>query len=375
MQAAGIGAFVRFLRLGAGELSGDGAASWAAAAAPSLDQVIEIQRKVNPGKLPVHDLVPHCWIGLFGQSEFALRALSAVCGTFAIVLVYVIVRDLFRAGASLPPGPSVPNIDRVAALSMTVMAASLLMIRYSREARMYGLLSVLVLGQVLFFNRVRNWGGTLNYVGLGLLTAVAVATNFTSLAFLVAEGAWIACASLTNSPGADSSFCTVRWRLMAALFRGLIAFVPFASAFHASWRQRDAAGWIAHPGAWEPFETFESATGSLAFPVMALLAAWGVVRRWPVAPEAILFLVLYVWVSLVLLLLGSYLTVPMAVTRYVLASFVPFFILAAIGIEMTGSSLARSAAAVLLMIVMLMRVNSYCARAIANRRSDCGCGL
>ena len=62
-----LGALLRFFRLGASELSPDEAASWAAAAAPTVAGVIRQQAVFNPGKLAAYELILHGWIAVFGD--------------------------------------------------------------------------------------------------------------------------------------------------------------------------------------------------------------------------------------------------------------------------------------------------------------------
>ena len=49
------------------------------------------------GKLPLFDVVLHGWVRIFGDSLFAMRAMSAALGTVAIVLLFVAVREICRA--------------------------------------------------------------------------------------------------------------------------------------------------------------------------------------------------------------------------------------------------------------------------------------
>ena len=60
-----LGAFLRFHDLDALQMSADEGATWAAADAPSIRDVVAIQRTHNAGKLPVHDLMLHGWIATF----------------------------------------------------------------------------------------------------------------------------------------------------------------------------------------------------------------------------------------------------------------------------------------------------------------------
>jgi hypothetical protein len=71
-----IGAHLRFHRVGRFDMNGDEGASWVAASAPSVWQVARIERQADPGKLALYDVMLHEWIGVFGDSLFAMRAMS-----------------------------------------------------------------------------------------------------------------------------------------------------------------------------------------------------------------------------------------------------------------------------------------------------------
>ncbi len=98
-----LGGLLRFYHLGASELSPDEAASWAAAAAPSVSDVIRQQARFNPGKLAVYELMLHGWIAMFGDGLTAIRALSALLGIGAIVLVFWVARELLMLGRAREP--------------------------------------------------------------------------------------------------------------------------------------------------------------------------------------------------------------------------------------------------------------------------------
>ena len=57
--AIAVGAWLRFANLGADEMSSDEGASWAAAAAPTIREVVRRQASLNAGKLAVHELAMH----------------------------------------------------------------------------------------------------------------------------------------------------------------------------------------------------------------------------------------------------------------------------------------------------------------------------
>src|SRR6516162_3925029 len=91
------GAQLRFDRLTRLDMNGDEGASWAAAFAPSVQLVAKMEARIDPGKLALYDLVLHEWIRAFGDSTFAMRAMSAGLGTIAIVLVFVSVHEVCRS--------------------------------------------------------------------------------------------------------------------------------------------------------------------------------------------------------------------------------------------------------------------------------------
>jgi hypothetical protein len=66
---------------------------------------------MNRGKLPIYSIALHLWLKLFGQSEAALRGLSATLGTLAIALVWFAVYEAVRAPSMRTPEAGVDPID------------------------------------------------------------------------------------------------------------------------------------------------------------------------------------------------------------------------------------------------------------------------
>jgi hypothetical protein len=52
----------------------------AAASAPRVIEVVAIEHRLDPGKLPLYDLLLHGWIEIFGDGVRAMRGMSAVLG-------------------------------------------------------------------------------------------------------------------------------------------------------------------------------------------------------------------------------------------------------------------------------------------------------
>ncbi|MGZ6227943.1 MAG: hypothetical protein ACXWNE_07430, partial [Candidatus Binataceae bacterium] len=192
--ALALGAWLRFAAIGAPEMSADEGASWAAAAAPTLAEVVRVQAALNPGKLAVYEVLLHAWINLFGDGLAAMRALSAMLDTFSIVVVFALVRELLGARSLTPQsegsefgGIPPEESEAVAALAALLFAVNLVTIKYARELRMYPLALVIVLLQVwVFIRAVRRGGNPFELTLLAVLTALAVATHLSAAFIFVA---------------------------------------------------------------------------------------------------------------------------------------------------------------------------------------------
>jgi 4-amino-4-deoxy-L-arabinose transferase-like glycosyltransferase len=327
-------------------MSPDEGASWAAASAPTAREVIARQPLLNPGELPIHDLMLHGWIALFGSNIAVMRAMSAAFGVLSISLVYIVVIALFAPASEKESALSVDDIGIVAGLAALVFAVNLVTIKYSREARMYPLMLAAILAQVTIFLRALRIGGLTNYAAVVLLTAIAIASNFAALLIPATEGLWLIyiIARARWRPGN----LKVRQALMVAYAlagAGMILVPKLFYSLHAA-SAGDVGGWRKLPALYEPFALFNKATGSFAFPILALLAIYGVIRGWNRgARDSIAFALLWMWAPPLMMLIASYAIAPVFVERYALSCFVPFFILVAVGIFEMPTDLVRVGAA------------------------------
>ncbi len=87
---------------------------------------------------PLYYYLLHFWMRLFGSSEFAVRALSALLGTVLVYLTYLLGRHL--SNHCTCPVRQVQGLGLVAAF---LSAISPFQVYYSQEARMYILLAAL----------------------------------------------------------------------------------------------------------------------------------------------------------------------------------------------------------------------------------------
>jgi len=208
--------------------------------------------------------------------------------------------------------------------------------------------------------RARRVGGVANYAGLAIFTALAVATNFTALLVLGAEGLWLIYLFVREARGAEPVRIGTPWRLGAAILVGVVLLLPFWNGLEngAVGLERGDFNWIHLPGRWEPFATFENGLGSWPFPLFALFATVGGVRMWRTYREGALLALLWILLPPIALFAGSYIVTPMLVTRYLISSFVPVFILTAIGIESIPVEMYRALALVAIVSLSILRDSS-----------------
>ena len=356
-----LGSVLRFFRHGSRELSIDESLSWFAAAAPSVTDLLRIQHGVDSGKLAIHELALRGWMRMFGESEGALRAMSALIGSLSIVLVFVLAREILSAvSATETEDRRQSRIYLIAAVAALLFAVGLPAVEIARQARMYSMMQAWILAQVIFLLRARRLGGLANYAGLAIFTALAVATNFTALLVLGAEGLWLGYLFIRDAGGAEPVRIGTALRLGAAIAVSMVLLLPFMSGFEngAVGLERGDFNWIHLPGRWEPFATFESGLGSWPFPLFLLFATVGGIRMWRMHREEAILALLWILLPPIALFAGSYILTPMLVTRYLISSFVPLFILTAIGIESIPSEKYRVLALVAIVSLSVLRDSS-----------------
>ena len=127
---------------------------------------------------PLYYLLLQVWTFLFGSSEFSLRFLSVLFGAAVVVMSYGIARHIVKS--------------KYAWILPYLVAISPVLVRYGREARMYTLLTLLVMASVYLLiiavsrSEKRLWRIHGVVVGLGMLT------HYLMPIFWVAQWAWVA---------------------------------------------------------------------------------------------------------------------------------------------------------------------------------------
>ncbi len=129
------------------------------------------------GHPPLYYWLLHGWIDLFGSGNVAVRSLS---GVFALACLPLMWKVGDRVG-----GP------RVARWSLLLLTLSPFAIRYATEARMYSMVTFLVLCLALLLDTVLDRPRPTLVVGLALVTGALLWTHYWSLYLLAVVGALV----------------------------------------------------------------------------------------------------------------------------------------------------------------------------------------
>jgi mannosyltransferase len=356
-----IGVSVRFHHLGRAQMDVDEGASWAGASVPTLGEVVAVERQIDPGKFALYDLMLHEWIGAFGDDLPAMRAMSAVLGTIAIVLVFAAVREACRNPRNSDDASAAATGELAGALAALAIATNLTLVLSDRTARMYSLTLAAELTQVIFLLRARQDGGLRNYAGVACFSAIVVAANFSALFLLLAEGVWLLWLLGARRAGQDGTRRPVALTVLS-IVAGMAMLVPLLQAVASTVTAAVHGGiidWIKPRPFWWPMAMLEQWTGWVLFAPLAALAVFGAWRQWGGAESAPAFFLAWLMIPIVAVAAFSWTVMPLMVPRYLLGSLVAFFALAALGIASIDCRLAVLGLAAVLAFVSLQRIHRH----------------
>lgn len=120
---------------------------------------------------PLYYWLLKAWQAAFGNSELALRSMSLFFMIVAMVIVYALIRKLFSR--------------RAATLTMLFMVVSPMMVRYSEEARMYGLIMAIVAAATYLLVSAMEAPSRRKWLAYAVLIALGMWTHyFTALVWI-----------------------------------------------------------------------------------------------------------------------------------------------------------------------------------------------
>lgn len=172
-----------------------------------------LETEANP---PGYFALAAVWERVFGDSELAIRSLSALAGSAAIVVVYAAARALGSRRAGL--------------IAAALTATSPFLIWYSQEARAYSLVTLLGALTFLCFAHLLQGGGPAWLWGWALASIAAIGVHYFAGALVAVEAGWLLWAR--PRPRAEVALA------VAAVGVAVLPLVPLALA------QRELVAWI-----------------------------------------------------------------------------------------------------------------------------------
>lgn len=256
-------------------------------------------RDVHP---PLYYELLHLWMQLFGSSVLAIRSLSVLAGVLIIPLCYFIVKKMFGA--------------RPAILTSFFVALSPFLIRYSIEARMYGVLGIFTLLAlysivIIVHNPKNNWA----YLLYALSIAAGLYTHYFAALAVIAFWVYLVILQKPHNWKLNKTiFLSLRWWLANLL--ALMLFLPWIPNMIAQLRRAQGLGWLPkttlwtyHDTIWQ-FFTFTDAHKLasmlyLIFPILIIVAAIIVIYNDKTKPRYSRLLTSYSLIPIAIALLVS----------------------------------------------------------------------
>lgn len=116
------------------------------------------------------------WSLFFGNSELALRSMSVIFGLASLLLAYLLIKTMF---GKLP-----------AYFGVFLLSISPMFIRYSDEARMYTMVTAIVLGATYFLIMAVKTNSKKNWTAYGVLVALGMWTHYFSAIVWLSHWFW-----------------------------------------------------------------------------------------------------------------------------------------------------------------------------------------
>lgn len=298
-------AVLGFLGASSPSLWADELATWALATAP-LDDLLRVLKNTDASIGPYY-LFMHGWIGVFGDSELAMRAPSILAMTGATALTVALGTRL--AGR---------RVGVIAGLLFALVPA---VSRYAHEARPYALAVFFAALATYLLVRVLDRPSPVGLVCYGLAVLLLGLAHFVALMLLAAHGLTVL--SMRRS---------LIWRWLAASAVAVAAIIPL---MYLGQRQRGQISWIPELAGLRLLQTPAVLTGSLLIGGMLLVLGF-LAFSWR-APA----LVWTLWAVLPMIGLGLVsVAVPMWLPRYLLFTLPAWALLAATTVT-TVSAVSR----------------------------------
>jgi mannosyltransferase len=221
-----IGAIFRYIDIAKSSIWHDEGYTMMLAPDGPIEILARTGRDVHP---PLYYIALHYWMLMFGNSELAARSLSAISILALIPLIYLLVKRLY-------------NNELAARVAALFIALAPFLVRYSQEARMYGMVAFLLCLSTYAMVRAIQDKAKAWWVIYALALAAALYTHYYSVFMIVVQ--WVYVASLTNRKHREGLFNPYWW---GANVGAALLFIPWVPTAYAQFTRVQGSFWIPKP--------------------------------------------------------------------------------------------------------------------------------
>ncbi|MEK7659186.1 MAG: glycosyltransferase family 39 protein [Patescibacteria group bacterium] len=314
----GLGIFLRLWEIGTESLRLDEAQSiWQASHTTEFIRFYTLKNV----HLPLHNTFLHFWIALFGGKAIAGRISSAIFGILSLPALYLLSREFLK---------------RKWALTATgIGAISPFWIWYSREIRMYTLLTLITVFSYYFFVRIIRTNQLKNYIFYTITNIIGIYTHyFFFLVLLVQAVFFLSTWKVKWNNKLTIPKKRVLYNFTAVVIVLIIAFSPWFYAFINSHGSGTLAPELIKPSSFNIFLSFfeftfgyqpENITTAMIalWPLVTLMGFVFLEKRRPIKPS-IFLMVTGILLPVIFTFSVSILYKPIYLTRYLII-ITPFY--------------------------------------------------
>jgi hypothetical protein len=178
---------------------------------------------------PAYFMLLHLWLGLTGQSEFALRYLSVLFSMLTVALLWRFAYSILRSNFSpIPPAPLLP-CSPAPFLASLLATLSPLYVAYAQEVRSYAMITFLALASTYTLWRIFFLdGGRRTIILYVALTALCLYTHYFTIFLLIFHNlAWLVWALSGNKNRISRVTIWITTQLAILLLFALQLFLAF----------------------------------------------------------------------------------------------------------------------------------------------------
>lgn len=311
--------------------------------------------ETNP---PLYYVLLSIWRDLFGDSDVAIRSLSAVIGSGLVLLTYLCARQFFD--------------ETTGVLATLLVGLSAFQIEYSQEARAYALLAVLSTASMYYFGRLWSDTSLKTKVLYVICSGLLLYTHVFGVFILMAQNVyWL---TMLRDPLGS------RWRTAWLLLQAatLVMFLPWMPSLIKTSLTVQGGFWIHSPSFHDLTLTVFKYGGSmiggllclgtLLFAPFATVVLTGATKRGEAlsiylkVPHARGTYLLLLWLVTPILVpfLVSKVSQPIYLNRYTIGASVAFYILVARGlIHLASHAWTRTLAALCVVVAFAFALVPY----------------